>query len=375
MNLKFFFTFLMIYAPLLFMYSSGIKGLTLLDISLLIFNIFFILNGVIKKKIKLKPIVYLSPLIIYLSFWVLISLNSQDTLMRALRYLFYISQIYLYFNTYFEYSLGIKLYRNMSIFASLYLYIQVIIRKFYNFYLPGVIPGIPLMEEELRAYSAQRPMSFFEEPSHFAIYILGYITILLFEKKKMTLKNFWIVSILSVSIFLSSSFLGIIVLFILILIKIIQSIIENIVKRKVNIKYIVIFLICILIGTLSLKNTKAFEYLSNVEVLLKQASGRFEGYYHYANLKSDIIQKIFGRGMIGMPDGLYYPSYILIIYYFGYIGLALFLFVILFNFRIKKFDKFSALIICLLGLGIGSELILGRFILLYYSIIAARNKE
>lgn len=375
--MKFSFTFLMIYAPLLFMYSSGISGLTILDVLLLLFNITFLFQVILKKKVRISVLYSMLPIIIYLSVWLVISINSLSTVLRTLRYLFYLLQIYLYNKGYFDSYLGINLYKNMSLFSSLYIYIQVFIKKFYNFYLPGTIPGIKLMQEDLKNYTAQRPLSLFEEPSHFAIYVLGYFTILLFQKEKITLKIFCRIILLTIAIFLSSSFLGIIVLCILVFVKIMKSFFKNIINGKINLGYFLIFLIFlifILAGGGILRSTKAFKYLSDVDILIKQASGRFEGYCHYFSLKNNLVQYIFGRGMVGMPEGVYYSSYILILYYFGFIGLLLFMFTILFNFKVKDFDKFSALIICLLGLGIGSELILGRFILLYYPLISARKK-
>lgn len=372
------YTFVLVISPILFAYGVGFGTVTLFDATLIILNTIFLME--ILRTGKLRIYYNLLPFFVYIFIITLFLSRDLDALMRTLRYMFYIFNIILFVETYFDINLGIRCYRAFSLISTAFLFLQIISFNLFNIYIPGVIIKAKLIDNDLYGYELilrqarhKRFMSFFAEPSHYAIYLLGYITILLFtkmNKKNPQRKDFIELIFLSVGIVVSTSILGITVLM---TISLIWFCLSQFKERKNLLKILIILPVFFLL-LFFLSKTTAYEYFSNAAIVNKQATGRFGGYSIMKEYGE--ISNLFGRGMIKNNYGSYLASYPLLVFYFGYFGLFVFLTSFIpYFFNIKKkcvLSKF--LIITFLGISLGSEIILGMFILIFMPfIIKSKN--
>jgi len=368
------YTILLISFPILFLYRIGFSTVTFGDFLLLLFNFIFLLRSFLGEKNSFFP--NLLPFFIYIIIITFFSDISIETLFRTLRYIFYLFNIIFLVKSHFDYVFGIKIYRFISLLSTLFLYIQIFFYKIFGLYIPGVILNINIIPPDLYNYesvfySAQvkRFMSFFEEPSHFAIYILGYITILLFFKKKNSkIKKSFIFELLflSIGIVLSTSILGFLVLIALFCIWFINFLFNT----KKNFIKILFLILVLILGIVLISQTTAFNYITNLEIIDKQGGGRFRGYRLLFNLNnSKYILNIFGRGMVNVDYNFYLASYPLMVYYFGFVGLFLFIMAFIPYFKNIQLNISTSLLICVFGISLGSEILLGRFILVFLPLI------
>ena len=367
------YTFLLMASPILFMYGVGIGTITLTDSILMLLNLIFIFKILINGKLSIS--FNLLPFLIYIVVLSLIMRIDSDALLRTFRYSFYLINIIFFAKKHFDYKLGIKIYRTISILSTGYLFSQIILYNLLGIYLPGVITGAYLLDTDLYQYNIvlqqaqyKRFMSFFEEPSHYAIYILGYITILLFTKMRtqsFSKKDIYELMFLSAGIALSTSILGVMVLGVMLLIWLAVKLFYS---KKSFVK-VILFVFVFFIVAIFISQTSAFEYFTNISIINRQAGGRFGGYSILKDLNSNVLLTIFGRGMIRNSYSVYLASYPLIIYYFGYLGLFLFIIAFIPYIAGLKMNVSKALLICLFGIALGSEILLGRYILVFLPLI------
>lgn len=367
------YTYCLITSPILFTYGVGIGTLTLIDVILLVLNLLLFFRGLLLGKINIQ--LNMLPFFIYVIITMLFHELDNNAILRTLRYAFYLFNIIFFAKNHFNYKYGVKLYRAVSLISTTFLFIQLLFFKILGLYIPGVILSANLIATDLYDYNRvlqqaqyKRFMSFFEEPSHYAIYILGYLVILLFSKVNINrnVKTFFFeVCFLSLGIAFSTSILGVMVLLAMLSIWIGKNFIKN---KKSFIK--IIFFIIIFIGVVFfISNTSSFEYFTNRNIVSKQAGGRFGGYNIVLADNTNSINVLFGRGMVSNEYGIFLASYPLLIYYFGYVGLLIFISSFTLYFIKFKFDVSTALLICIFGIALGSEILLGRFILLYFPLI------
>ncbi len=377
------YTFILVSSPLLFLYGIGVSNITLVDFFLLALNMIFMIRIFIDGKIMVFT--NLMPFLFYIVVLSLVTTIDMDSTMRTLRYVFYLVNIVFFTKKYFDYRVGVKIYRYISLVSTVFLFIQIITYKLVGIYLPGVVLSANLVASDLYNYDLvlqnayyKRFMSFFAEPSHFAIYVLGYITILLFSEigfsgfRKKDMIEF---AFLSLGVVLSTSILGVMVLGAMSLIWL-MVFVFNRKKNYKNIFGLTLFFLVVISFMFFLQNTTAFEYFSNSSVLNRQAEGRFGGYSIFGYQEASTLEIIFGRGMVGMPiisNSGFLPSFPLLYYYFGFIGLILFFITFIPYFLNLKVNVSKALIICLFGIALGSELLLGIFILVFIPLIINGN--
>lgn len=367
------YTFFLVVSPILFIYGVGISSITLSDAILIFLNLLLFYKGLIYGKVSV--FVNLLPFLFYIIILTFSYAVNLDVFMRTVRYVFYLINVIFFAKAYFNCNFGIKVYRVVSLISTGFLFFQVVSYKLLGIYIPGVILRANLISKDLYVYGTtfklsqyKRFMSFFEEPSHFAIYILGYITILLFSKMKhegVTKKNIIEFCFLSIGIALSTSILGVVVLGAMVSIWFATYLFSY---KKSATKFI--FFICLFVIALALvSQTSAFKYISNLSIVTKQGGGRFKGYSLIKEWNGNTLIELFGRGMVGLENGMFLASYPLLIYYFGYFGLTLFILAFVPYFVKGKLNISNALLICLFGISLGSEILLGRFILVFLPFI------
>lgn len=104
----------------------------------------------------------------------------------------------------------------------------------------------------------------------------------------------------------------------------------------------------------------------------KSTSDRFAG-YSLLTQSTDLSLILFGRGMQTLT-GEYLSGYMRLYYYFGIIGLLLFL-ITIFSGYLKHSNAIKILIWLFIILNIGTEVALGPFLLLFASFIITNDEN
>jgi hypothetical protein len=240
----------------------------------------------------------------------------------------------LFVNEYFDLQFGWKLLKAVSIFSTLFLLLQYILMKFANYYLSGFIPGLPLAVDSLNSVSREyylgylnRPRSIFQEPAHYASFVLLYFGIALFLNYK---KEKWGLMLTGIGLVISGSSTGILTE-IGLLILWIGRLTKDILSRNKRYKAAAALFVTALSG-LIIVNTNAFKYdLSRMQDSSSSINGRFGNYSRIFTLKNSSASGIlFGHGMNDFEG--YIPAIPGIFLYFGAVTLMIF---ILCNIHIK----------------------------------------
>lgn len=229
-KLKKIFTTIVLVLPIASQYKSIVPGISIGDLMLLLITIFILIELIMKQhKISVNSLIR-SPFMwfaIYISCGSLISSMTQyyssmtDIIVRSIRYIFYIFTATFISSLYFDFNLFIKRYRKVVLFATTFLFIQIILFNFKGYILMGTIPGLKISnpgysEDVMRnLYSYfHRPSSIFLEPGYFAQYTLPYLAFLLFnngESSKITKIKFIEIMFVTIGIILTTSGQGIMI--------------------------------------------------------------------------------------------------------------------------------------------------------------------
>lgn len=365
------YTLLLILYPIIGIYGVFTLPVSLADL-LAIMLIFYMLMIEIKNRRKDGATInfILLPYFIYIVLQIPVmmffrnNLNEYDYIGTTGRYLLYLFILIFFYNKYFDYELGIKIYKYAAIFTTIYLILQVILIRLFGFYLKGQLNNsfFPVMRNELQNYGESltqggyiRPRSLFGEPAHYAAYIVGYLTINLFFFKKIN----WTVSfLLTIGLFFSASstgiFVGLLIWFMFILYKL---------KDRISPIKLIFVVVIVLIAGIIIMQTQTYDVIYGRLEDGNSAKGRFNSYQliYFDNW----LYQFFGYGRGGLTNNnTFYPGFASLLLSYGVIGCTVFLLsiiYILFNSSISQ--KFLLLIFLILN--IGTVLIFGSFILVY----------
>lgn len=371
------FTVLMIIFPILSVYNSPIATLTLADILLIILMPFVLIDIFWKKKARIKLNAGMGLVFLYTVIQLLIIIIFCDSeyankvTMPTIRILTYYGIITFFTKTYFNMELGLKAYKRVAIFVTCFLFIQILFFNIFNIYIPGTIPGLPV-SEDLIAYnnvklngSTARFRSLFNEPSHYAIYVVLALGIELLAKHKIDKKS---VIILTLGLLMSGSSTGILMVAILYLIYIAKN------MRNFSAKTIrnLILLACVAMIIMPIyMQTQSFQIFYERTFENEQATeGRF-GNYAIAFKDTNNVTFFFGRGILKIED--YIAAFPRIFYYYGLVGMIFFGIVTIRNFiRLKGINLVTWLILFILIFP--TEMLFGKFILLYMPFMDYRER-
>lgn len=226
-KLKKIFTLIVLTLPITSQYKSIVPGFSIGDFALLLITIFIIIDLMMKQhKVNIRKIIN-SPFIWFVMYIICASLISSmtqhyssmaDISVRTLRYIFYIFCATFISSIYFNFNFFIKWYRRLVMFATAFLFIQIILFKYKGYILMGTIPGLEISnpgysEEVMRnLYSYfHRPSSIFLEPGYFAQFSLPYLAYTLFNNTKESKVKFIEVIFLTIGLALTTSGQGIII--------------------------------------------------------------------------------------------------------------------------------------------------------------------
>lgn len=362
------YTILIIIYPILSVYMTPILTFSVADILLLLLLPFIFIDLIKEKKVKVSIVMFgvLVYIILQLLIESLIQEDIKSQFLSTLRIILYYFSLALFTKNEFLKDYGVELYKKVAVFVSAFLILQIILSNF-GIYIQGTIPGLPVTEaikeynDTLKIGNVSRFRSLFNEPSHFAIYVLLAFGFELLGNKES--KNKTNLLILGISLLLSASSTAIITEIIIILLYILKNF-KKISKK--NIKNILLVIIMIILLFPIYSKTTYFKVFMERTIESDNAiEGRFG---NYGIVLKDLNYKnfIFGRGILKIDS--YIPAFPRIFFYFGIIGMIFFSFISVRNFTMLKETKLITWIIMFI-LIFPTEFVFGQFILLYGSFL------
>ncbi|QQP69552.1 hypothetical protein JHE06_07975 [Carnobacterium sp. CS13] len=377
------FTSILILFPILGIYSTFMPGITMGDLLLMII-ILFLLIDFIKKDVLVSELLY-KPMFFYsiLIFWNLLYAILVNNLVQTqgviigntLHYLLYCITIAFFIKQYFNINYAHKFFEIVAVISSVYLIIQYLLLEIFGYYLPGVLPFMETINTSIdRMFvlasinKLSRVSSFFAEPSHFAVFGVLFLCINLFSFNNQIKKRSHLSGVIvTIAILLSQSSTGIIVVILLWLLWVLKKVISFEAKRK-KLQYILILITLFPILVYFLLNSAVFDVFINRTFSSQggsAATNRFGNINIFDYVKGNsIVELFFGKGMIDLIE--YIPGFVRSFYFFGLIGVLVTAFLLLYMF--KKGNNLQKIIILIfLILNIGTEILFGNFILLYFS--------
>jgi len=380
--LKKFYTWIVILFVPLSLYKVNILTFTLADAFLLAFILAYITNILLiknNKKIFInKHLLLISVGVIFHALIIILisQLGIQsDMLLRTMRFVLYLLFIALFVREYFDFRLGLKILKIISVISSILLILQFVLLNFANYYLSVYIPGLPLSAESLNELSrnyalgySNRPNSIFQEPAHFASYVLLFFAITLFsnyKKEKLTL------ILIGVSLILAGSSTGILLALGLVFLWLLKLLKELNSTKKI-LRYMLVLVFVAILGLIFIRSPIYNSFVDRTFENGSATEGRFGNYSEVFLGQSSTLDKVIGQGMVDYEN--YIPGIPRIYYYFGTIGLSIFFFYGLFGIFSKRgFNKIILLL--LFTSSFGTEIILGKFIVLYLPFIIGKTKN
>lgn len=351
------------FAPLS-VYYSGLSTLSIGDISVLLGFVVLILLS-LKNDVPLLGRCFFSfiPFLLFVFFRSFFA-ESSDVFFRSLRYLFYLSFVALFSQTYFNLSMTMRVYEKICLFASVLIIIQYISYYLFHFYIPGYVSFIPQMGDSMELYSEKmlefasldsRMRSIFAEPAHYASYVCIFIAMSVFLKKKVNFVHF----LCGIGVLVSSSSTGVSMILFILSCVIIEKSFSGFLLNKAFFKLIVFFILFIL-----LLKTPFYQVI--VERIEKGDSfdGRFGGYGVMMDNFVSLKDYFWGMGMIKLD--YYLAGWARLFFCFGFLGCFLYCFPIVkkINGSLKNFE----LLLTYFFLGVGTLIFLsgGSMLMLSY---------
>lgn len=396
-NSKLFFTFIILILPIVNVYQSPIPAITmgdvLLFISMLLLAITYSKNNNRKIKIFVPLIFYV--IFILLQFFAFSILKGDNfyfynSFLQTFHYIFYLFFGIFYLKSNFLNKKGFRIFKFIGLFSTIFLIIQEIFLRLFNFYIPGNLPFLKLTNESLDEFNKNassvtefliRPRSIFPEPAHYAQYILVILSIIL-GKKNSNKNDYLLASFFTLGILISRSSTGMFLMIMIWLFHFLIKLSNKKIKFKFNSIFNIIFLIPILI--LMIVNSSFFNdfinrFVSN-DGLGQSAVSRFEAYNQiFNNLKfTNTLTVIFGNGMLdNIYNNIYLPGFARLFTYFGLIGIVIIFFIYSYLLKNVKKEKFFLVILMIL-INLGGDSIFGPSMLIFLPFILTsfkKNKE
>lgn len=275
----------------------------------------------------------------------------------------------------FVFDFGKKLLVVISVIATAYLFIQLIL-SFAGVYVEGGIPFLNkyAFREDVAGYVEDvaeyglnyRPRSFFEEPAHFCQYTIVAVAILLFDQSKLFNKKSLFVVLLALGIIFSMSLLGWVALIFAFLMYFFFLVKNH--KNLMTMLFVILIVpivLAVLWNTTSVQNVIVDKFLNQSVT----SDARFEGVSVVQEMLAERgFVLFFGNGLIA--TGTYYNGVTRLIVSFGLLGLSIAILIYAFSFRKYKKNTLSKVLLLLLFiLSFGSEIIFGKYILIYLAFL------
>lgn len=321
------FSIFLMTAPLFKMYAIA-SGITMADGILVLFFLGGIFLFFQKKKFRVNRLLLLYACLVLFQF-VLVSLWNRtdeflfsDVLFRTLRYTFFLLVLAVLVPNFFQEETAVKTMEAVAVFATVWLLLQKGLLAATGRYLPGYLPGLSLSRPEMAEHAAvlfqydPRPRSIFEEPSHYAFYMLMAMAYLL-GKPRLTRREQGLLWFGGLGIILSASSTGVIALAALLGIWLFFS------GGKTRRRALLSALLLLPFAGILLWRIPAFQVF--LERMAKGASSsqHLGAYGVLLTLRQNPFSIFLGNGMIDTTTHGFLPGYCRLYYYYGVVGLVL----------------------------------------------------
>ena len=322
--------------PILSYYSSPIPTLDLVTfLAILFLPLLSIKNGLVNVNRKITVLIFLlfSLLSIFINV-IFYTYNLVAFLRFAKLAVLFIILFVAVKEKYFDESIAVKVLRVVSIVAVIYILLQ-----YYSYYLKDYILPNGLFLDSVKAqgyaqidlYEAAlnlfRTSGFFLEPSHFTLFVILDLIIILFRENKSRKKSIIEALFISLGIILSTSGQGIMYALVVWFLFYVQF------NRTCKVSYVkvgkVILMSPIIIGVSILLSKvplihSIFLRVFDMNVLGGNAIIARTSSYSYIFTNS-LVQNIVGVGYGNLPEGIYFNSISSTLYCTGLVGLLLLL--------------------------------------------------
>lgn len=406
------FTACIVWLPILNIYSSGVSGLGLGDIILVLFSLGFIL---VEKKLEIDRTGYWRFMLYIIGLSILLTLlisgyQISETITKLAKMSLYALIICQMSKRHFCVEQGLRLYINTSFIAAVYLLAQAMLHMATGIYLPLNLPFLTLANMEVGGTYYQSMVSgyeifgfrysgFFMEPAQFCQYTVYAVAILLFadeigltiRRKALKLAVICIGTIMSFS---AMGYVLVLVVWVVWMLKRSESV-ESFVRKTAIIVIAAIVLIYVSIKTGAFDSMQARVAGISGSGITSGNMRILRGFEIYA--EEPLIFKIFGIGagnfsafmqkfristrydrFIPMTNE-YMSGISTVLVYGGVVGLMLFLVPIIRFLKVKAFITRSMMLILLLILFSSSSLISAGFttpmVLIYCLTMLIRETE
>lgn len=372
--------------PIVAIYYSGIPGLNVADVCLLIFYVFALLkkkavNEFTSPSGKTFLLVFLGYLLtVCLLFGSVTSTTSiTDILVRTIRIVFYIVSIYFLSRRLLNFDVLKKTILRVSYFSLAFILLQYLLYYSFSYVLHGFLNFLPLYTDAYAAmdYSSIylfsfRPTGPFLEPAHCARYLFLGLCFSFGSKKR----GFLSAILLSIAIVLSTSGQSLVYLVIVWACYALHLLISKEQKSKTQLLAIIFLLIPIsvfLIANSSLINV-TLRRIGLSDGFAMTGAGRARLSTLQFVFESNFVNLIFGHGYGSVPyENAWQSGLTYLLFGSGFIGLLLI--ICLFLSPLKKSTIVLKLLVLLFFLYLITDDLFNSFnILLYGSIILLKER-
>ena len=318
-------------APLFKIYGFFTASVTLADVLLVIFLAVGLFGLIREKRFRVNWMILFYAGFVALQF-LLVSLFNQteefslgDVLPRTLRYVFFLTALAILTPNFFRRETAESVMTAVAVFATAYLFLQRGILAVTGWYLPGYLPGLPLTRPEMAQHARAlfqydpRPRSIFEEPSHYAFYVLLVMGMILGQETGRKRRG-WLLLFLSLGIILSASSTGIIAMGALYAVWLFFSS-GTISTGKKKKRFWAAALVAAPVFGAVLWQIPAFQVF--LQRMAKGASSaqHLGAYAALVKLRQNVFSTLLGNGMIDTTTYGFLPAYCRLYYYYGILGL------------------------------------------------------
>lgn len=305
----------------------------------------------------------------------------SDAIGTTARILLYYVSVACFTNMYFDTEFGFKCLRVLSTIISLYLFVQLLFSKlgiYLSSYLPLLRP-IGINTDEVFLYRLThlqqyqfRPCSLLNEPAHVCTYLLLPLVLELFTRKRHWI---WYSALYAVTCCVSRSSTGIIGT-VLILTLYVCKILKYSKNRYRIINISIAAITVSILGMVLLFKTGIWNYFLNrtfngsISLEGLKNSTRFYALELTLQESNTVLKVLFGTTLKTLSDFL--PSLFRIYYCLGLIGLLIAIKLVLKIWsKGDSVQRMSTLLFAILN--VGTEMMLGSFVLLYIPFLIDEN--
>lgn len=372
--------------PIMGMYGfSELPFLTFSDYLLMICYILWGIYALNKKKAQCRAIFL--PLVVYLLLHPMIlasyaasDIDWVDAIGTSWRLAFYVFPLCILSPYHLDKNLLIKAFRFIGVTSSIYAIAQFCFGTFLSISLSPYLPFLPILREGIEKQQLGwidygwmvRARAWFSEPSTLAIFLILAVLIELFLSNSIKKKKFLICYFLG--IFISHSSTGTVGLLFLLM-----SYAYIYVKRKgFKIPTRVMLGICLIMPIVILFLISSGYVAQFIGHAFVNGAGLSQQ-SHFSSITGvfqkdfNLFEILFGNGMQETVEG-YLPGWIRTFYSLGIVGIILYSFAFIMSMRQKSSAR-MVLVMLFSFLNIGTEIMLGVYLLLYFSVLEISECE